>query len=99
MDQYAERLEALNREREEIRRERERRENMQLPAWFDFVVYSTLGILLIILLKMIYSVSLDIGVSFFICCLIVLTVFFFTIRLGRLICRFIGLFVDENRWV
>src|ERR1044072_3859646 len=99
MNQYEECWAALNREVEEIRSERERRENMQLPAWFGFVVYSTLGILLIILLKMIYSVSLDIGVSFFICCLIVLTVFFFTMSLGRLIGGFIGLFVDENRGV
>src|ERR1044072_1050968 len=99
MNQYEERWAALNWEMEEIRRERERRENMQLPAWFGLVVYSTLALLMITLLAMIYSISLDISVSFFICCLIVLTVLFFTLRLGRLICRLIGLYVDENRWV
>jgi hypothetical protein len=99
MDQYGERLEALNREREEIHRERERRENMQLPAWFGFVVYSANGIVLIILLTLLYIVSLDIGVNFFLCCFVVFTVMFLTLRLGRLICRAIGLYVDENRWV
>src|ERR1044072_3638457 len=99
MDQYAERLEALNREREEVRRERERRENMRLPAWFGPMVYSTLGILLITLLTLIYIVSLDIGVNFFLCCFFVFTVMFFTLRLRRLICRSIGLHVDENSWV
>src|ERR1044072_5737688 len=99
MDHYAERLEALNREREEIRRERERRENMQLPAWFGFVVYIANCIVLIILLTLLYIVSLDIGINFLLCCFIVFTLMFITFRPGRLICRLIGLYVDENSWV
>jgi hypothetical protein len=99
MNQDAERLEAFNRAREEVRRERERRANMYLPAWFGPVVYSALGIVLITLLTLIYIVSLDIGVNFFLCCFFVFTVMFFTLRLGRLICRSIGLYVDENSWV